>query len=138
MNLLTFLPIEEINRLCDVQDERIIEAKKILAYEITKIVHGEEKAKAAQDAAQALFGNGGNIDNMPTTIIDALPIGIADLLVVTKIAPSKGQARTLIEQGGISINDEKITDVNYVVESIEDYIIIKKGKKTYHKVELKK
>ena len=138
MKLLTFLPIEEINTLCDVQDEKINEAKKVLAYEITKIVHGEEKAKAAQDAAQALFGNGGNIDNMPTTVIETLPISITELLVLTKIAPSKGQARTLIEQGGISINDQKITDTNYIIESIDDYIIVKKGKKTYHKVEIKK
>ena len=138
MNLLTFLPIDEINRLCDVQDERINEAKKVLAYEITKIVHSEEKAKAAQDAAQALFGNGGNLDNMPTTVVENLPISITDLLVLTKIAPSKGQARTLIEQGGISINDEKITDTNHVINSIEDYIILKKGKKTFHKIEIKK
>lgn len=138
MKLLTFLPVEEINRLCDVQDERINEAKKVLAYEITKIVHGEEKAKAAQEAAQALFGNGGNLDDMPTTQLDSLPIGITDLLVLTKIAPSKGQARTLIEQGGISINDEKITDINYQITHIDDYIILKKGKKTYHKIEIKK
>ena len=138
MKLLTFLPVEEINRLCDVQDERINEAKKVLAYEITKIVHGEENAKAAQEAAQALFGNGGNTDNMPTTVVESLPIGITDLLVLTKIAPSKGQARTLIEQGGVSINDEKITDTNYTVETIDDYIILKKGKKTFHKVEVKK
>lgn len=138
MKLLTFLPIDEINTLCDVQDERINEAKKVLAYEITKIVHGEEKAKAAQDTAQALFGNGGNLENMPTTVIESLPISLTELLVATKIAPSKGQARILIEQGGISINDEKISDINYVVESIDDYIILKKGKKTYHKVEIKK
>ena len=138
MKLLTFLPLEEIDRLCDVQDERINEAKKVLAYEITKIVHGEEKANAAQEAASALFGNGGNLENMPTTVIDTLPISITDLLVLTKIAPSKGQARTLIEQGGISINDENITNTNHIVETIDDYIILKKGKKTYHKIEIKK
>lgn len=138
MMLLTFLPVEEVNRLCDVQDERINEAKKVLAYEITKIVHGEEKAKAAQEAAMSLFENGGNLDSMPTTQVESLPIGITDLLVLTKIAPSKGQARTLIEQGGISINDEKITDINYTIDKIDDYIILKKGKKTFHKVEVKK
>lgn len=138
MKLLTFLPIDEISRLCSFKDERINEAKKILAYEITKIVHGEEKAKLAQESATALFGNGGNLDTMPTTQVDSLPIEITDLLVATKIAPSKGQARTLIEQGGISINDEKISDIHYTVNSIDDYIIIKKGKKTFHKVELKK
>lgn len=138
MKLLTFLPIEKIDSLCDVQDERINEAKKVLAYEITKIVHGEEKARAAQEAAEALFGKGGNLADMPSTQISSLPIGITDLLVLTKIAPSKGQARTLIEQGGISINDEKITDINYQINTIDDYIILKKGKKTYHKVEYRK
>lgn len=134
MKLLTFLPLDEINRLCDVQDERINEAKKVLAYEITKIVHGEEEAKAAQDAAQALFEKGGNLESMPTTAVETLPIEITDLLVLTKIAPSKGQARTLIEQGGISINDEKITNIHYTLTEIEDYVILKKGKKTFHKI----
>ena len=136
MCLLTFLPIEKINELCDVEGEKINEAKKVLAYEITKIVHGEEEAKKAEDAAKALFGGSGDLDSMPTTKISSLPISITDLLVQTKLAPSKGQARILIEQGGISINDEKITDVNYMVEKIDEYIIIKKGKKTFHKVEM--
>jgi len=130
--------MDEIKKLSSLKDENINEAKKVLAFEITKIVHGEEKAIAAQEAASALFGQGGNLDDMPTTVVESLPIGIADLLVLTKIAPSKGQARTLIAQGGISINDEKITDTNYVVESIDDYVILKKGKKTFHKIELKK
>ena len=107
-----------------------------MAYEITKIVHGEEEAKKAEDAASALFGAGGDLESMPTTKIDSLPISITDLLVQTKLAPSKGQARILIEQGGISVNDEKITDTNYMIEKIEDYIIVKKGKKTFHKVEM--
>lgn len=136
MCLLTFLPMERIHELCDVQDERINEAKKVLAYEVTKIVHGEEEAKKAQEAAEGLFGGSGNIDSMPTTKIDSLPISITDLLVATKLAPSKGQARTLIEQGGITINDEKITDTNYMINEINDYLVIKKGKKTFHKVEM--
>ena len=74
---------------------------------------------------------------MPTTQIDTLPISVVDLLVATKIAPSKGQARTLIEQGGISIDDEKVTDINQMIEKIDGHIIIKKGKKTFHKVEMK-
>ncbi|MBQ9267386.1 MAG: tyrosine--tRNA ligase [Clostridia bacterium] len=136
MCLLTFLPMEQVNALCDVEGEKINEAKKVLAYEITKIVHGEEEAKKAQDAAEALFGGSGNLESMPSTKIEALPISITDLLVATKLAPSKGQARTLIEQGGIAINDEKITDTNYMISEINDYIVIKKGKKTFHKVEI--
>ena len=136
MCLLTYLPIEEINRLCDVEGEQINEAKKVLAYEITKIVHGEEEAEKAKSAAEALFGGAGDIASMPTTKIESLPISITDLLVQTKLAPSKGQARILIEQGGISIDDEKITDTNYMINEINDYIVVKKGKKTFHKVEM--
>ncbi len=136
MCLLTYLPIEKINELCDVEGEKINEAKKVLAYEITKIVHGEEEANKAQSAAEALFGGNGDIESMPSTKITTLPISIVDLLVQTNLVPSKGQARTLIEQGGISINDEKITDTNYTINEINDYLVIKKGKKTFHKVEL--
>ncbi|MBQ9314397.1 MAG: tyrosine--tRNA ligase [Clostridia bacterium] len=136
MCMLTFLPLDEIDNLCNVEGEKINEAKKVLAYEITKIVHGEEEAQKAQSAAEALFGGGADLGNMPTTKIESLPISIVDLLVATKLAPSKGQARTLVEQGGITINDEKITDVNYMIENIEDHIILKKGKKTFHKVEM--
>ncbi len=136
MCMLTFLPMEEIHKLCDVEGEKINEAKKVLAYEITKLVHGEEEAEKARNASEALFGNGGNLDSMPTTKIDNLPISIVDLLVATKLAPSKGQARILIEQGGISIDDEKISDVNYMIEKIDGHIVIKKGKKTFHKVEV--
>lgn len=136
MCMLTFLSLEEIDKLCNVEGEKINEAKKVLAYEITKIVHGEEEALKAQQAAEALFGNGGNLDSMPTTKIDNLPISILDLLVATKLAPSKGQARILVEQGGISIDDVKITDANYVIDKINDHIVIKKGKKTFHKVEI--
>lgn len=135
MCLLTYLPIERINELCDVEGEKINEAKKVLAFEITKIVHGEEEAIKAQSAAEALFGGVGDIESMPSTKIDTLPISITDLLVQTKLAPSKGQARILIEQGGITVNDEKITDTNYMINDIDDYIVIKKGKKTFHKVE---
>ena len=137
MYLLTFLPMDEIESLCNVEGEKINEAKKVLAYEITKIVHGEEKAKQAEAAAAALFGGQGDLASMPTTVIDSLPISITDLLVQTKLAPSKGQARILIDQGGISIDDEKITDSNYMIEKIDEHIIIKKGKKTFHKVEMK-
>jgi tyrosyl-tRNA synthetase len=134
MCLLTYLPIERIKELTNVDGEKINEAKKALAYEITKIVHGEAEAEKAQSAAEALFGGSGDLENMPTTTITTLPITITDLLVETKLAPSKGQARILIEQGGITINDEKVSDVNHEIKEIKDYLIIKKGKKTFHKV----
>lgn len=135
--LLTFLPMEEVNRLASLKDEQINEAKKIAAFEITKLIHGEEEAKKAEEAAQALFEGNGSLDNMPTTKVEE-NISILDAIIQTGIAPSKGQARTLIEQGGISLNDNKISDTTYVLSS-EDfkdgYAVLKKGKKVYHKLE---
>ena len=136
--LLTFLPMEEIDRLSSLEGEKINEAKKIAAYEITKLIHGEEEAKKAEEAANALFSGNGNAENMPTTKIDDTNISIVDALVLTGIAPSKGQARTLISQGGITLNDEKIDDINFKLSDDdfkEGYAIIKKGKKIYHKLE---
>ena len=138
LSLLTFLPNEEVDRLSSLQDEKINEAKKIAAYEITKLIHGEDEAIKARDAAEALFGNGGNIDNMPTTKVEDVNISILDAIVLTGIAPSKGQAKTLIAQGGISLNDVKIEDVSYKLSEEdfkEGYAILKKGKKVYHKLE---
>lgn len=135
--LLTKLPMEEINRLSSLEGEKINEAKRIAAFEITKLIHGEEEAKKAEEAALALFNGKGNTDNMPTTQIESKDISIVDALVLTKIAPSKGQARILIEQGGITVNDNKIDDVNFKLSENdfkEGYAIIKKGKKTYHKI----
>ena len=135
--LLTFLPMDEINRLCSLKDEQINEAKKVAAFEITKLIHGEEEAKKAEQAAQALFEGTGNIESMPTTKVDE-NISIIDAIIQTGIAPSKGQARTLIEQGGISLNDIKISDTHYVLSSNDfkdGYAILKKGKKIYHKLE---
>ena len=139
LKMLTFLPIEKIEDLSNLKDEKINEAKKIAAFEITKLVHGEEEAKKAEEASNALFGGLGNLDNMPTTKIENTNISILDAIITCKIAPSKGQARTLISQGGISLNDEKVTDVNYVLSDSdfkEGYAIIKKGKKVFHKLEL--
>ena len=136
--LLTFLPMEEIDRLSSLEGEKINEAKKIAAYEITKLIHGEEEAKKAEESANALFSGNGNAENMPTTKIDDTNISIVDALVLTGIAPSKGQARTLISQGGITLNDEKIDDINYKLSDDdfkEGYAIIRKGKKIYHKIE---
>ncbi len=137
--MLTFLPIEKINELCSLKDEKINEAKKILAFEITKLIHGEEEAKKAEDAANALFNGKGNIESMPSTKIDNTDISIIDALITSGLAPSRGQARTLIIQGGISLNDQKITDINYQLSNNDfkdGYAIIKKGKKVFHKIQI--
>ena len=137
LSLLTFLPMQEVDRLSSLKDEQINEAKKIAAYEITKLIHGEQEAIKAEQAAEALFGNGGNIENMPTTKIEDINISILDAIVLAKIAPSKGQAKTLIAQGGISLNDKKIEDINYKLNDEdfkEGYAILKKGKKVFHKL----
>lgn len=136
--LLTRLPMDEINRLSSLEGEKINEAKKIAAFEITKLIHGEEEAKKAEEAAMALFNGKGNTENMPTTKLENTDISIVDALVLTGIAPSKGQARTLITQGGITLNDEKIEDINLRLSENdfkEGYAIIKKGKKVFHKLE---
>ena len=136
--MLTFVPIEKIKELSAYQDEKINEAKKILAYEITKLIHGEEEAKKAEEASNALFNGQGNLDNMPTVKVDTTTISILDAILLTDIAPSKGQARTLINQGGISLNDEKVTDVNYILSDndfSDGYAILKKGKKVFYKLE---
>ena len=137
LSLLTFLPMEEVNRLSSLKDEQINEAKKVAAFEITKLIHGEEEAKKAEEAAKALFEGQGSLENMPTSKVDA-NISILDAIITAGMAPSKGQARTLINQGGITLNDEKISDVNYVLSDEdfkEGYAILRKGKKVYHKLE---
>ena len=139
LKMLTFLPIEKINELSSLKDEKINEAKKVAAFEITKLIHGEEEAKKAEEASNALFNGVGSLDNMPTVKLDNTNISIVDAIIKTSIAPSKGQARTLISQGGISLNDEKISDINYVLSDkdfSEGYAILKKGKKVFYKLEL--
>lgn len=138
LSLLTFLPDEEVDRLSSLKDEKINEAKKIAAYEITKLIHGEEEAKKSEEAAEALFGNGGNIENMPSTKLEDINISILDAIVSTGMAPSKGQAKTLIAQGGITLNDVKIEDIGYRLSEndfCEGYAILRKGKKVFHKLE---
>ena len=135
--LLTFLPMEEINRLCKLKDEHINEAKKVAAFEITKLIHGEEEAKKAEEAANALFNGQGSLDNMPSTELENKNISILDVMTQIGFAPSKSQARTLISQGGISLNDEKVTDINYTLSDSDfkdGFAIIKKGKKIFHKL----
>lgn len=140
LRMITFLPIEEIEEMAKWPGERINEKKQILAFEITKLVHGEEEAKKALEAAHALFSGEGDDANMPTTEIELEnDIGLLDLLVLTKLAASKGEARRLIDQGGISLNSNKISDVNLRItkDDLKEPIKIKKGKKAFHKVVLK-
>ena len=138
LSLLTFLPMDKINELTSYNDERINEAKKVAAFEITKLIHGEEEAQKAQEAANALFKGQGSLDNMPCVQLDDINLSLLDAIIKTNIAPSKGQARTLISQGGISLNDEKILDTNYILSDkdfSDGYAILKKGKKIFYKLE---
>ena len=143
LKMLTFIPIEQIEEMEKWPDIRINEKKEILAFEITKLVHGEEEAQKALNAARALFSGEGDDANMPTTELSEAELGeglgLLDLLVLTKLAASKGEGRRLIEQGGLSINGEKVTDVNLKIrkEDLAEPIKIKKGKKAFHKVILK-
>ena len=137
LSLITFLPMEEVKRLSSLKDEKINDAKKIAAYEITKLIHGEEEAKKAEEASEALFGGNKNTDNMPTTELSNREISIIDAMIEAKLVSSKGQAKDLINQGGVSLNDEKISDIKYVLSEKdfkEGYAIIQKGKKVFHKI----
>ena len=137
LSLLTFLPMEKVEELSNLKDEKINEAKKVAAYEITKLIHGEEEAKKAEEASNALFGGQGSLDNMPTATV-ASNISILDAIIQVGFAPSKGQARQLITQGGISLNDTKISDTNYILSDKDfkdGFAILKKGKKSYYKLQ---
>ncbi len=142
--LLTFLPMDEVRRLGALKDQAINEAKEVLAFEVTKLVHGEAEALKAREAAQAVFAGAGISDNMPTTLIEAgqLDAGIdaATLLVETGLCASKGEARRLIQQNGVTLWDAPIQSFDQVISSkdLKDgSMILKKGKKTYHKVQAK-
>ncbi len=144
IRMLTFLPLEQIDEMDKWEGAQLNTAKEILAFELTQMVHGTEEAEKAQAAAKALFAQGGVSENMPTSefTVEELGEGIAilDLMVKTKLAPSKGEARRLVQQGGVMVNDEKITafDRTFTVADIQagDFII-KKGKKTFHRVVVK-
>lgn len=138
LKMLTFLPMDDIKELCSLKDEKINKAKKIAAFEITKLIHGEDEAKKAEEASNALFSGNGSLDNMPTIKIDTINISIIDAIILTNIAPSKAQARTLINQGGISLNNYKISDINYKLTNKDfesGYAILKKGKKIFYKLQ---
>ena len=138
LKLLTFVPIEQIEEMeKTLQGAELNKAKELLAFELTKLVHGEQEAKKADDAAKAIFAKGGVSDDMPTTEIAAADleggkIGILTLLVKCGLCPSNGEARRLVTQGGVSVNDEKITDPKTLID-MADAVIIKKGKKVFHK-----
>ena len=144
LKMLTFLPLEQIDELAKLEGSDINKAKEILAYELTEMIHGKEEADKAQEAARALFGSKQNTDNMPSTALTADDfadgeIAILDLLSKCGLIPSKKEGRRLIEQGGISVDDEKITDVYAKVPKTafdKGHVIIKKGKKTFHKATL--
>lgn len=136
--MLTFLPMEEVNRLSSLKDEQINEAKKVLAYEITKLVHGEEEAKKAEEATAALFEGQGSIENMPSIKLENPNCQLTEAIVLSGIAASKGQAKTLISQNAITLNDEKISDISYCLSDkdfTDGYAILKKGKKVFYKLE---
>jgi tyrosyl-tRNA synthetase len=144
LKILTFLPLSEINELAKLEGSELNKAKEILAYEVTKLIHGEEEAKKAQEGARALFGAGTSTDNMPSSNITESDftdgeIGVLDLLTKIKLIPSKGEGRRLIEQGGLSIDDKKVTSVTAKL-SLKDfekkYVIVRKGKKVHHKINL--
>ncbi len=143
LKLLTFIPMEEIHELEKLEGAELNTAKKILAFEVTKLVHGEEEATKAKDAAEAAFG-GASSANMPSTDISADDMGeginILDLLMTCGLIPSKGEGRRLVQQGGVSIGSEKVTAIDRMVTAADftdGEVIIKKGKKVFHRVVLK-
>ena len=140
IRMLTFLPLEQINEMDSWKDAQLNTAKEILAFELTKLVHGEEEASKAQAAAKALFAGGGDDANMPTTEITADKltdgnIGILTLMVTCGLAPSNKQARQLVEQGGVFVNDEKVPAATFQVTEamLKEGVKIRKGKKVFHK-----
>ena len=132
MKLLTFLPVEQIEELCAHRDERINKAKEVLAYELTKEVHGEEKAKLAESQAKAAFG-GGDAELLTKEVTDVATV--VDAMVAAGVAKSKGEARRLIEQGGVSVDETKVTDPNMPIPANE--FVLHKGKKVHLKVVVK-
>lgn len=145
LKMLTFLPLEQIDELAKLEGSEINKAKEVLAYELTALVHGKDEAGKAQEAARALFGNKADTDNMPSTELSSEDftdggIGILDLLKKCGLTPSNAEGRRLVQQGGVSVDDEKITDPRAQIglSSFEKgHVIIKKGKKVYHKAVFK-
>ena len=144
LKLITFLPMDQIREMEKFEGAQLNEAKKVLAYEVTKMVHGEEEAQKVKNAAEAVFGGGMSNENMPGTEIEKGEFGdgmnILDLLVKCGLVPSKGEGRRVVQQGGLSLNGEKVVDIGYMVteaDFTDNEAIIKKGKKVFHKVTVK-
>ena len=144
IRMLTFLPLEEIDRMAGWEGSQLNEAKEILAYELTKLVHGQEEAEKAKAASKALFAGGGDTEHMPTTELTNDDFGggsidVLTLLVKCGLAASKGEARRLVQQGGVTVNDEKVTAIETTFgceQFTGDGVIIKKGKKVFHRAVL--
>ena len=143
IRMLTFLPLEQIDEMDHWEGSQLNKAKEILAYELTKLVHGEEEADKAQKAAKALFSAGSEDENMPTTVLSEQNltdsgIGVIELLVACRLAPSKGEARRLVQQGGIMVNEEKVAaiDKTFTRDELSEGLKIRKGKKVFHKAVL--
>ena len=142
IRMLTFLPLEEIDKMNDWDGSQLNTAKEILAFELTKLVHGEEEAIKAQTAAKALFGAGGDLEHMPTTVLSEEDfadgkIGVIDAMLKAGVIKSRGEGRRLVEQGGVSLDDEKVTDFAAVIEKAafeKGHVILKKGKKVFNKL----
>ena len=142
LKMLTFIPVNELKEMEKWDDSRINEKKMILAHELTEMVHGKEEADKAEAAALALFSGQGDDNNMPTTELDNVPeegLPLLDAMVIAKLITSKGEGRRLVEQGGVSVDGEKVTDVYYVLskEALKEGVKIKKGKKVFQKIILK-
>ena len=144
IRMLTFLPLEEIDKMSTWEGSQLNEAKEILAYELTKLVHGEEEAEKAKAASKALFAGSGDTEHMPTTELTNDDFGggsidVLTLLVKCGLAASKGEARRLVQQGGVSVNDEKVAAIETTFgceQFTGDGVVIKKGKKVFHKAVL--
>ena len=143
IRMLTFLPLEQIDEMDHWEGEQLNKAKEILAYELTSMVHGAEEAEKAQNAARQLFSGAADHENMPTTQLDAAlvkdgKVGLLAAMVGAKLCGSNREARQLVQQGGVLVDGEKVTDPTFglTVEQLQNGVVIKKGKKTYHKVTL--
>lgn len=143
IRMLTFLPLEQIDEMDTWQGEQLNKAKEILAYELTNLVHGQQEAEKAQATARSLFSGAADAEHMPATalpadLVQAGVVNVLDALVVAGLAPSKGEARRLVQQGGVSADGEKITDIaaTFSTEQLQNGVVLKKGKKVYHKVTL--
>ncbi len=141
LKMLTFLPLEEIEKMEGWEGSELNKAKEILAFELTKLVHGEEEANKAMEASKALFAGGGNLENMPTTQLTEEDftdgsIDIMSILVKTGMTASRSEARRAVEQGGVTVNGEKVTDIKtvYTKDVFAEEFIIKKGKKNFQKI----